>query len=73
MLVKATAWKSHFVLILVVPVDKSISASPLPRVVKILIWLARAFVLEASERKTQLIFNAIFLKTQLFVGWIAKR
>ncbi len=27
-----------------------------PRVVKILIWLARAFVSEASERKTRLIF-----------------
>ncbi len=30
-------------------------------VVKILIWLACTFVLEASERKTQLIFNTIFL------------
>ncbi len=37
--------------------DKSGSVSPLPRFVKILIWLAQAFVLEARERKTQLIFN----------------
>ncbi len=37
--------------------DKSGSVSPPPRVVKILNWVACAFVSEASERKTQLIFN----------------
>ncbi len=59
--VKANTSDFHFVLILAVPVDKSSSVSPLPHVIKILIWLACAFVLEASERKTQLIFNTIFL------------
>ncbi len=48
-------------LILAAPVDKSGSVSPPPRVIKILFWSACAFVLEASERKTQLIFNTIFL------------
>ncbi len=42
--------------------DKSGSVSPPHRVLKILIWLVRAFVLEASERKTHLILNT-FLNT----------
>ncbi len=68
-LVKATTGNIHFVLILVVPVDKIGSVSPLPRGVKILIWLARVFVLEASERKTKLVCDTIFLFwSQLFAG-----
>ncbi len=63
--VQATTWNFHFVLILVAHMDKIYSVSPLPGALKILIWLACAFVLEASERKTQHIFNTIF-------GWTAE-
>lgn len=47
-------------LFLAAPVDKT-SMSTTPHVVKILSWIACAFDLEASDRKTQLILNSLFL------------
>ncbi len=49
-------------LILAVPVFKSGSVSPPPRVVKTLIWLARAFVLEPSERRNLFLILFFFFK-----------
>lgn len=39
----------------------SLKAAPLHPVINILIFLARAFILDAVERKTQHIFNVLFL------------